>query len=430
MSADAAVAIETPPQAETRTETWWIDATVPMLAAAIAFAWILYFNLQRMYSLTTGATDLAHYQHIAWAITHGDWHHLELILFPISAIELLWPSPILLAILSAAALAATGPTAYLFFRSLLPADRKESVWLAIALAAPIPLWAATQQAATDLFHPDNLALPFTLVAAWAAVSGRRALMWSFAILTLACGENQAYTMLVLAFLIRGHAAPDIKKHWRLAFYVAIFWFLIGALLVHPYFNPTLPAVVATAGIAASMFGLPLLAPRWLPLAIPPFLATAFDPHYVLLLMFPLMVAGGIGARRLMPSMRPALAVVIALPALVIGLGAGQLPPGLLAVNSDYNQPNAVAPLLTAAVVIPKDAPVSADASLDAWIANRPTINDFPNQLDPSDYVFIDIRAHNASSDQRQAALESLPTSGRRLLYDDGRFQVWSPIGDY
>jgi hypothetical protein len=23
----------------------------------------------------------------------------------------------------------------------------------------------------------------------------------------------------------------------------------------------------------------------------------------------------------------------------------------------------------------------------------------------------------------------LPTSGRRLLYDDGRFQVWSPVGD-
>jgi hypothetical protein len=31
--------------------------------------------------------------------------------------------------------------------------------------------------------------------------------------------------------------------------------------------------------------------------------------------------------------------------------------------------------------------------------------------------------------QRRQALESLPTSGRRMLYDDGRIQVWSPVGD-
>jgi len=32
-------------------------------------------------------------------------------------------------------------------------------------------------------------------------------------------------------------------------------------------------------------------------------------------------------------------------------------------------------------------------------------------------------------EQRQSALDALTTSGRSLLYDDGRFQVWSPVGD-
>jgi hypothetical protein len=31
--------------------------------------------------------------------------------------------------------------------------------------------------------------------------------------------------------------------------------------------------------------------------------------------------------------------------------------------------------------------------------------------------------------KRQAAIDQLAPSGRRLLYDDGEFQVWSPVGD-
>jgi hypothetical protein len=31
--------------------------------------------------------------------------------------------------------------------------------------------------------------------------------------------------------------------------------------------------------------------------------------------------------------------------------------------------------------------------------------------------------------KRQAAIDQLAPGGRRLLYDDGEFQVWSPVGD-
>jgi hypothetical protein len=32
-------------------------------------------------------------------------------------------------------------------------------------------------------------------------------------------------------------------------------------------------------------------------------------------------------------------------------------------------------------------------------------------------------------DKRKQELAALPASGRSLLYDDGRFQVWSPVTD-
>jgi hypothetical protein len=84
-------------------------------------------------------------------------------------------------------------------------------------------------------------------------------------------------------------------------------------------------------------------------------------------------------------------------------------------------------------VIPADAPVNADSGLDIWLANRPIINDFPDMLSADCYVVIDQQAYylgsNTNPAKHKAALDALPSSGRRLLYDDGRFQVWSPVGD-
>ena len=70
------------------------------------------------------------------------------------------------------------------------------------------------------------------------------------------------------------------------------------------FNPQ--ALLVVAAIIAGMGGLPLLAPRWLLLVIPPYLAdvlsghnpqNVLNLHYALLLLFPLIVAGGVGARK-------------------------------------------------------------------------------------------------------------------------------------
>jgi uncharacterized membrane protein len=467
-------------------EASWVFLTIPLLAAAIAFAWTLHGQLQRLYGMTGSAWDLGYDQQVIWNISAGQGFyssfaranflgiHFELIFVVIAAIEKLWPNPAVLLIFSSAGLAAAAPAAFLFFRALLPSDRAASPWLAVALSAPIPFWAAIQEAAGDLFHPENMALALALLAAWAGIRGHRVAMWALCVLVLTCKEDQVYTVAVIGLLMRWYGAPAIRNHWRFIVYLAGAWFLIGTGVIQQHLRaygytdfvyyrwligldsttPVSPQAVAAAILRpeallsvavmiAGIFALPVLAPRWLLLVIPPYLAdvlsghtlqNVLQNHYVLLPLFPLIVAGGVGGRRFLErrSIRPSTALVALVPALLLGWGTGRFPPALLSNPWDYSHPNAVGQLQGAISVIPVDAPVNADDGLAVWMANRHTINDFPDFLDATCYVVTDRDAFidgPTKKSARNAALAALPTSGRRLLYDDGRFRVWSPVGD-
>ena len=469
-----------------RTEAWWIFPAIPLLAAAIAFAWTLHAELQRLYGMTGSAWDFGYDQQIIWNISVGQGFyssfaranflgiHFELIFVVLAAVEKFWPNPAVLLIFSSAGMAATAPAGFLLVRAILPADRKASPWLAIALASPIPFWAAIQEAARDFFHPENMAFAFAMLAAWAGLRGHRKTMWALCLLTLTCKEDQVYTVGVIGLFMAAYGAPNIRKHWRFIVYLAGAWFLIGTGVVQQHYrnggytdfvyyrwlfglDPTMPvsptalleaifrpgALLVVAAVIASMFALPLLAPRWLLLVIPPYLAdvlsghnpqNVLNLHYILLLLFPLTVAGAVGARRFLErqDVRPAMALVAVLPPLILGWGIGRFPPALGADPTLYAHPNTVAELLTATSMIPADAHVNADNGLAIWLANRHIINDFPDKLDGTCYVVIDDNAYISgptNKAQRLAQIALLPTSGRRLLYDDGRFQVWSPVGD-
>src|SRR6202140_4923560 len=334
---------------EPRPVAWWIFPTVPLVAAAVAFAWTLQGELARIYGMTGSAWDLAYDQQVIWNISVGQGFytsfaranflgiHFELIFVVLAAVERFWANPAVLLIFSSAGLAATAPAAYLFLRAILPADRAVSQWPSFALALPIPFWASIQEAARDFFHPENMALALALLAAWAGIRGHRVAMWILCVLVLTCKEDQVYTVGVIGLLMRSYGAPEIRKHWRFIVYLAGGWFLIGTGVAQQHFrnggytdfvyyrwliglDPTMPATLNTvlgavfqpravlviAAVIAGMFALPLLAPRWLLLVIPPYLANVLSGHtpqnvlhlhYVLLLLFPLVVAGGVGARK-------------------------------------------------------------------------------------------------------------------------------------
>src|SRR4030081_883780 len=210
---------------ESRPGAWWVFPTVPFVAAAIAFAWTLNGQLLRLYDMTGPAWDFAYDQQVIWNISVGQGFyssfaranflgiHFELIFVVLAAVEKLWPNPAVLLIFSSAGLAATAPAAYLFFRSLLPADRPESPWLAVTLSAPIPFWAAVQEAARDFFHPENMALALALLAAWAGIRGHRVAMWVLCVPVRMCTGGQVYTVGVIALLMRSYGAPALHAPW-------------------------------------------------------------------------------------------------------------------------------------------------------------------------------------------------------------------------
>ena len=194
MTAEAAAISTT--RTPARPLAWWLAPAIPLGAAAAAFAWTLHGELQRLYGMTGSAWDFAYDQQVIWNVSVGQGFyssfaradflgiHFELIFVVLAAVEKLWPHPAVPLIFSSAGLAATAPAAYLCFRSILPADRPEARWLAVALSAPIPFWAATQEAARDFFHPENMALALALLATWAGIRGHRIAMWVLCVLVL------------------------------------------------------------------------------------------------------------------------------------------------------------------------------------------------------------------------------------------------------
>jgi uncharacterized membrane protein len=460
--------------------TSWFYPGVPVLASLAGMAWTLHATLQRMNGMASPAWDFAYDQQVVYnfSVGHGFYSsfaradflgiHFELILAVVGAVERLWPNPEVLLIFSSIGLAATAPAGYLLFRALLPADRPESRWLAIGLATPIPFWAAIQEAARDFFHPENMALALAMLAAWAGIRGHRLFMWALCLLVLTCKEDQVYTVGVIGLLMAAYGAPAVKKHWRFIVYLAAAWFLVMIVYVQSYIRGpgysdfvyykwlfqhpapqavlgalfTPEALLVVGGVIAGMGALPLLAPRWLLLVVPPYALEVLSGHtterilqfhYTLLLLFPLVVAAGVGGRNLLGWRRvaPALAVAAVVPALLIGWAAGRFPPAIGAENSFYSRPDSVAQLQQAARVIPAGACVSADPGLAIWLANRSQINDFPDMLSRDCYVVLDHDPYISGPTDpvvRADARDSLAGSGRDVIYDDGRFQVWSPVG--
>jgi uncharacterized membrane protein len=462
--------------------TPWLALTLAS-SSLLAFAWILRTQLERLYGLTAPVWDLGQGQQLLWSLASGhgwvssfeEGHnflgvHLELVLLPIAGVERLWLNPAVPLIFSAAGLAATAPAAFLMLRALLP-ERPASTWLALALAAPMPFWAATQEAARDQFHPENLALALAMLAAWAGLRQKRWLFWLLVVAVISCKEDQTFTAFVIGMLVWRTGAPAMKRNGQAVMIFAVAWLLVGsgiqqlirgagtspvlsyyAWVFEPGPNFFVNAVLrpdpwlAIAGLLVSLFGLPLFAPRWLLLVIPPLAASllsSHDPqerlqlHYVLLVMFPLIVAAGFGARKLLEqptltSWLPAPALVgCAVPALILGFVAGGLPPALGADQWLYARPPAAARLLAATAVIPRGAPVYADDGAAVWLTDRTQIWILYDRPKPDHYVVIDRQAWAHRGDPvaaRADAIALMAATGRRLLADDGRFQVWSPAG--
>jgi len=297
------------------------------------------------------------------------------------------------------------------------------------------------------------------------------LLWTLAVLVLCCKEDQTYTAFLIGLVVWRSGPQAMRTHGRRVMILAVAWLVVGVGLFQELirgagyspdvayywwiFNPAEQnfflqnvarpdAWLVLSGLLLSVVGLPLFAPRWLLLVVPPLIANLMSSHdaqgrlqqhYVMVLMFPVIVAAAFGAKRLldMPSvqarLRPAMLLAAAVPALAIGVFAGQLPPALGADDWLFTRAPAADRLLAATSVIPPNAPVYADDGAAVCLVDGPLIQVLPSQLPSVRYIGIyrqDLKHRLQANVARADEIALLSASARKLLVDDGRFQVWSP----
>ena len=471
--------------ARTADRGWTLPAATVAGAAAIGLAWFAVLLLRRADGLATFAYDQAFFQQVVWHFIHGEGFRssfsegsfLGLHFSPLLALaagpQLLWADPRALSILHATALALAAPAAFLFLRAALRPARSAG-WLAAALGAPIPFWVVIQNAARADFHTESLALPLALLAGWAGLSRRPWLLWTLALLALLAKEDQGYTLATIGLFLAVRASPAaMRRQGAVLAAVGIAWLPLTVGIAMPllrggaegdtasYFNwlftqPDLGSIasaltrpdgwLAALGIIVSLAGLPLLAPRWLLLVLPPLLASvlsrhepqpALSLHYGLLLIVPLVIAAAMGARRGLAWARrrrvaAGLWPLAGAPAMGLGLLLGSLPPGLRAEAAAFDRPPAIDRLRVFEQLLPPDALLAADDPIAARLASRLRLAILPGSADPDAYLLVDRDAYlpgYIDRNARAALLARLADGGRRLLARDGRFELWSPIGD-
>lgn len=339
----------------------WSRVLPLMLVAAAGlagFAWMAILGLRKADGLATSAFDQAYFQQLVWSIGNGRGFHSSfnpgdflglhfspLLVVP-AVLEVAWSDARVLTLLQAAALGASAPAAFLFLRALLGRTR-QAAWLAAALAAPLPIWPIMQQQIRADFHTEAMALPFVLLAGWAGLTRRGALMFCAAAVALLAKEDQVYPVAVIGLLVAARAPGRLGARPRraglllvgaaVAWGVAVFgvvkpflragvtydtdtyyaWLGGGLGVLRVPFERTdeLIAVLSRpAGWIVALWlllglgGLGFLRPRWLVLLVPPLIVHLLSSQipqqqillqYGLLLVVPALVGAGLGGRRLL-----------------------------------------------------------------------------------------------------------------------------------
>ncbi|MDQ6747158.1 MAG: DUF2079 domain-containing protein, partial [Candidatus Dormibacteraeota bacterium] len=395
--------------------------------------------------------------------------HFSPILVAPALIELAWPGPQTLDVLSAVATGLVAPASFLAARALLPATRA-GLWVAVLLAVTLPFTPPLQESAWAGFHPEQLALPALLLATWALLRGHRGLGLALVAISLLTKEDQAYQVLVLGIVLMAHS-----RHRRLGALISVGAILFAGIVVlvaMPWFRgamvtdtgnyyawisrggpgevlaaPRIGEVVSAlvqpqawgaVGLTIAAFCLlPLLRPGMAALALPPLLAALLSRHqpqphlqlqYGLPIVYPLVVAAALGAQRVLAwwPPRPVFRALALGPGFLVALSGSAVLPlvGLLTHASPGPTPR---PGLALAAV-PADAELSTDDGLAIAAASRAHLHLLPH-LKPAAFVLTDSQARTPGYGDRTArerVVASL-TSNRRMLWSDGRVRLWSPV---
>jgi uncharacterized membrane protein len=391
-------------------------------------------SILRHRAFSTGRFDLGNMVQAVWSTAHGNplqitglrgdqisrlGAHFDPILAAFAPLWLVWPSPDMLLVAQAAAVALGALPAFWLARKHLGSDR-----VALGFALAYLIYPPTQWLTLNEFHPVALACPLLLYAIWFLDEGR---LLPFAACAVVAATTKEEIALVVAGLGIWYALAHGRRWTGAAVAAAgVAAALIAIEVVIPHFNrvgtssffsrysevgSTPGGIVHTAltdpwkivTTAVTGRGLGYLAQLVLPLALLVVLApvaliaavpelavnllsaattqTSIRFHYTAGLIPVLIAAAIFGAKRLPP--RIPVATIVVVTALAANYLLGPLPPWRYFLGGEQHQAHAADVsehdriAARALRLIPPHAVVSATNSLGAHLSARRRVLSFP-----------------------------------------------------
>ncbi|MBE3560904.1 MAG: DUF2079 domain-containing protein [Ktedonobacteraceae bacterium] len=243
------------PEPLPRTHLFWLAMGMVTLAVILFSVYFISYLTARHDAFLTNAEDLGIMDQVVWNTVHGNvLHmticnivsdtncyspdgimrfaiHIEPILFPLSSLYLLWPSPKTLLVVQTLVVAIGAYPAFWLARLRL---RNELASVAIALL--YLLYPAQQQATVFDFHAVTFTASLLFFALYFMYTRRTVLLFVFAILAMACKEEVA--LIVVMF---GLWSMVFQRRWRVGaalMVLGVVWLGVEYLYLIPHFSPT------------------------------------------------------------------------------------------------------------------------------------------------------------------------------------------------
>ena len=415
---------------------------VVVWAAAAAFAGGFGATaVLRHRAFESGRFDLGNMTQAVWSTAHGDFlsvtdvhgeqisrlgSHFDPILALLAPLWWLWPSPELLLVVQAAAVAAGALPVFWLARKHIRSDGAAAALAVAYLLSPPVQWLTVSD-----FHSVALACPLLLFAWWHLDVGR---LWAVALLAALAIATKEHVGLAVAAIGVWYAVRHREPRTGATIAViAAGAALVAALVVVPHFAPAGTSAFESryespslddrdlsylASLLLPLALLPLAAPLALLAALPELglnilsvtvTQTSVKTHYAATVVPALLAATVFGVARLGTR----LAYVAALAALAGAVVLG--PVGRVHVRADAHD----AAARSALALVPAGAPVSATNTLGAHLSARRRVFSFP-VLREARWVVVDER--------RLTFLDSLrPERARPALAALRRNRQWRQV---
>ena len=244
-----------PPEPMPRTRLFWVGTGLVSVAVLLFCAYFILLLLGRHDVFQTNAEDLGIMDQAIWNALHGNMLHqtvcniltdtncysqdginrfaihFEPILFPVSLLYLLWPTPKTLLVLQTVIVSLGAFPAFWLARLRLRNDLAGVIFAVIYLLYP-----AQQQATVYDFHAVTFTAAFLLFVLYFMYIRRTVPMFVFALLAMACKEE-----IPLVVAMFGLWSMFFQRQWRsgfLLFTLGAAWGAAVLLYVIPHFSPT------------------------------------------------------------------------------------------------------------------------------------------------------------------------------------------------